>query len=113
MEEPPVTLRAGDMRAIRAYAAQVSASLQRHEFSSSDIRAFKISLFELASNAANYVGSDAAIQLGLNWPYRNEVNLEVTDNGKGFNFEKALLRSEADLSKRGVEHGLIRAYRLG
>jgi len=112
-EEPPVTLRAGDMRAIRAFAAQVSASLRRHEFSSSDIRAFKISLFELANNAANYVASDETIQLRLDWPWGSEVKLEVTDNGKGFNFKKALLRSEADLSKRGVEHGLIRAYRLG
>ena len=113
LQEPPVTLRAGDMRAIRTFAAQVSASLRRHEFSSSDIRAFKISLFELASNAANYVGSDETVQLRLHWPWRDEVNLEVTDNGKGFSFKKALLRSEANLSKHGVEHGLIRAYRLG
>lgn len=54
LEEPPVTLRAGDMRAIRAYAAQVSASLQRHEFSSGDIRAFKISLFELATRLSQF-----------------------------------------------------------
>jgi anti-sigma regulatory factor (Ser/Thr protein kinase) len=113
LEEPPVTLRAGDMRAIRAYAAQVSASLRRHKFSNSDIRAFEISLFELASNAANYVGSDENIQLKLDGSWKYEVNLKVTDNGEGFNFKKALLRSEDDLSKRGVEHGLIRAYRLG
>ena len=113
LEEPPVTLPAGDMRAIRAFAAQVSASLRRHEFSSSDIRAFKISLFELASNAANYVGRDEIIQLRLEGSWRSEVNLEVTDNGRGFNFKKALLQSEAALSKQGVEHGLIRAYRLG
>lgn len=48
-------------------------------------------------------------------PYQHQeaLILEVTDRGKGFDFDQALLRSETDLSERGLEHGLLRAYRLG
>jgi anti-sigma regulatory factor (Ser/Thr protein kinase) len=116
VKDSPVNLRADDRRAIRTFAARASVSLRQRKFSDSDIRAFQISLFELVHNAARYVGGDETVQLRLklveHWPYR-ELSLKVTDKGKGFNFEDALRRSEADLSEHGIEHGLLRAYRFG
>lgn len=107
-----VILRAGDTAAVRDFIARASASLRRHKFADSDIGAFRISLLELLHNAVNYVGDDETVELKLD-PTDEALSLEVTDRGKGFDLEEALARSEAELSERGFEHGLLRVYRLG
>jgi anti-sigma regulatory factor (Ser/Thr protein kinase) len=113
------TLRADDEGAIRDFAARISASLRWREFSESDIEAFQISLRELVDNVSIHVRGDKTVQLELSHversPYTSQegLRLEVTDRGKGFDFDDSLLRSEAELLERGVEHGLLRAYRLG
>jgi anti-sigma regulatory factor (Ser/Thr protein kinase) len=107
-----VILRAGDSAAIGDFIVRASASLRRHEFADSDIGAFRISLLELVHNAVNYVGEDEAVELKLD-DFDEQLSLEVTDRGKGFDLEASLARSEVELSERGFEHGLLRAYRLG
>jgi anti-sigma regulatory factor (Ser/Thr protein kinase) len=114
----PVIVRAGDKAAIRNFIARASAALRRYEVVDSDIGAFQISLLELVHNAANYVGDDKTVELKLHAfdkGYEDEqaLHLEVTDRGKGFDLEEALVRSEVELAERGFEHGLLRAYRLG
>jgi anti-sigma regulatory factor (Ser/Thr protein kinase) len=117
--EATVTLHANDARAIKAYVTQASASLRRRHFTHSDIEAFKLSLQELVYNAARHVKDDDTVDLRLSYVeevplmYQYAMNLDVTDRGKGFDFHEALLRSEAELADRGLEHGLLRAYRLG
>jgi anti-sigma regulatory factor (Ser/Thr protein kinase) len=117
LERSPITLRPGDAGAVRALAAQMSEPLRRHKFSEKDFEAFRISLTELVGNAARYVGGDEPVQLRLKlverWSGDLVLSLEVTDNGRGFDFDQALQRTEADLLENGIEHGLLRAYRLG
>jgi len=118
-EDSTVTLHANDARAIQAYSTQVSASLRQRNFTGSDVEAFKLSLQELVYNAASYVSGDDTVDLRLSYVeevwlrHHDAMILEVTDRGKGFDFDKALLRSEAELAERGLDHGLLRAYRLG
>jgi anti-sigma regulatory factor (Ser/Thr protein kinase) len=114
------TPHASDMQAINAFAAEVSESLRRRGFSDSDIDAFRISFRELVDNAATHVPGDKIIWLYLyhflRRPYSNVregVSLMVSDGGNGFDFNSAIVRGETELREREVEHGLLRACRLG
>ena len=114
------TLRANDVRAIRTFASKVSEALRVRGFSDSDIDAFRISLRELVDNVSAHVRKDKTVQLFLShFPrildhdVREGVRLMVTDRGKGFDFDSAIVRGEAELREREVEHGLLRACRLG
>jgi anti-sigma regulatory factor (Ser/Thr protein kinase) len=119
LEEFETTLRADDMEARRALAMRMSASLRRHGFSDADVEAFQISFRELVDNVAKHVRGDKAVQLEIGhvprWKYHRQegLSLLVTDRGKGFDFNNVLLELEAELSQHGVEHGLLRAFRLG
>jgi anti-sigma regulatory factor (Ser/Thr protein kinase) len=113
------TLRADNVGALRDFATGVSIFLRRHGFSQSDVEGFQISLRELVDNVANHVPSDKTVQLKLSHEPRDRpsnhegLSLLVTDRGGGFDFNDVLLRLEDELSRQGVEHGLLRAYRLG
>jgi TIR domain len=117
--ESTVTLRSDDVGRLRSFSDGISASLFHRGFSDSDVEAFRISLRELVDNVAHYVSADNTVRLRLapvdRWAYHYEegVFLEVQDRGAGFDFDDALRTVEDELRERGVEHGLLRAYRLG
>src|SRR5215207_265172 len=118
--ESAVTLHADDVGTLRSFADGVSASLLYRGFSEPDVEAFQISLRELVDNVAHHVPADNTVHMRLSpvepfsrYSYREGVFLEVHDRGAGFDFDDALDRVEAQLSGDGVEHGLLRAYRLG
>jgi hypothetical protein len=94
--------------------------LRRYDFSEYDIEAFRVTLHELVDNVAVHVHGHGTVGLTLiHLEPRRELRLQegiglaVTDAGKGFDFDNALIRAEAELTERGIEHGLLRAYRLG
>jgi anti-sigma regulatory factor (Ser/Thr protein kinase) len=119
LEEFNATLRADDMGTRRTLSTAISASLRQRGFSERDVEAFEIALRELVDNVANYVRSDNTVDLEIGhvpgWKYHRQegLSLLVTDRGEGFDFNDALLKLEAELLQHGVEHGLLRAYRLG
>ena len=119
------TLKADDIGAIGAFAERISDSLRQLNFSESDIEAFRVTLHELVDNVAAHVHGEKTVWLTsrhfeppLASPHsrhsqKEGIALTVTDTGKGFDLDAALIRSEAELVEHGVEHGLLRAYRLG
>jgi anti-sigma regulatory factor (Ser/Thr protein kinase) len=116
------TLRADDTEAIGAFAERISDSLRQLEFSEHDIEAFRVTLHELVDNVATHVHGEKTVWLASHHfesplksrpVYREGIALTVADTGKGFDLDNTLIRSEAELIERGVEHGLLRAYRLG
>jgi hypothetical protein len=117
--ESTVTLHADDVGTLRSFADGISASLFYRGFSEPDVDAFQISLRELIDNVAHHVSVDKTVHLRvspverLSYTYQEGVALEVHDRGPGFEFDDAFRRVEAELSEHGVEHGLLRAYRLG
>jgi anti-sigma regulatory factor (Ser/Thr protein kinase) len=117
--ESTVTLRAKDVGRLRSFSDGISASLFHKGFSDSDVEAFRISLRELVDNVANHVPADDTVRLRLapvdrlKYTYQEGVALEVQDRGAGFDFDDALRTVEDELGEHGVEHGLLRAYRLG
>jgi anti-sigma regulatory factor (Ser/Thr protein kinase) len=112
-------MRADEIGALRAFAAEASALLRQAGYSEADINAFSISLRELVDNVAIHVRPEESVRLEMlhhdgDAPLWHEgFGLDVTDSGSGFDFNDAILRLEQELSERGVEHGLLRAYRLG
>jgi hypothetical protein len=116
------TLQADDIGAIGACAEHVSDSMRQFGFSEYDIEAFRVTLHELVDNVADHVHGQKTVGLasghvepspGSPHHRKEGMYLAVTDAGKGFDFDNALIRAEAELEVDGVEHGLLRAYRLG
>src|SRR5262249_33724760 len=114
-----VALRADDIGALTTFVRQVSSSLREGGFSEDDDEAFRISLRELVDNVANHVDPQGTVRVELNrfdrrrYMHQEELYIEVSDGGPGFDFDNTLGRLETDLLERDVEHGLLRAYRLG
>jgi hypothetical protein len=115
-----VTLRADDTAAISTFTVHTSDSLRQYGFSEYDIDAFRVTLHELVDNVAVHVHGHGAVGLTLTHlepsrelRFQEGIGLTVTDAGNGFDFDNALIRAEAELVERGIEHGLLRAYRLG
>jgi anti-sigma regulatory factor (Ser/Thr protein kinase) len=111
------TLRAGDVGAVHAYLARAAGPLQRRGYSEDDLEALQISVRELVDNVANHVSPDDTIRFELHHQppaesYHEGVAITVADGGDGFAFDDALRSSEEQLANH-VEHGLLRAYRLG
>jgi anti-sigma regulatory factor (Ser/Thr protein kinase) len=118
------TLSAEDVGAILTVIDEISVSMRRSGFSDSDVADCQISLRELFDNVATHVRTTEPVNVKLSrvepssadyFVYDDQVamNLEVMDSGNGFDFANALRASEYELSTHGVEHGLLRAYRLG
>jgi len=110
-------LRAGNVRELHAYLDRVAESLQRRGYSEDDLEALRVSVRELVDNVADHVSPDDTVSFVLVHrppePYDHEgIAIKVADGGEGFAFDEALQRAEAELANN-VEHGLLRAYRLG
>jgi anti-sigma regulatory factor (Ser/Thr protein kinase) len=113
-------LRAGDVGALHAYLTRVAAWLERRGYSADDLQAFEISIRELVNNVADHVSPHDTVRFELEhqppepFTYHEGVAVTVVDGGEGFNFDRALRASETELEHEPhVEHGLLRAYRLG
>ncbi len=119
VDETIEVLRAGDAPALRTLVNRLSERLARHGFSRDEVDALRVSLRELVDNVAVHVGAGTLVTVEVTDEprsrpqYHESMLLTVTDTGPGFDLDEVLQAHEIRLGDGGVEHGLLRAYRLG